>query len=182
MIIRLENNLIISKGIRTLLVVFLFCNVLCCNNINHRIPSPENGKLNSDTFSEKNFNFETYKINLDSLKKVILTQYVKGSEFNTILRIDTFEVSPTFNKEKYFTDHDFWSFYIYNPYKDSVSNIFNYDYELKLINLPKVKIRYSNILIKQEKIYGGFNFYIDSFTYNNKRVKNIFGSNILGIW
>jgi hypothetical protein len=177
MVIHQGNNS--SKITKVFLSCIFLCGLYCCNN-DKRIPNQENDNSRVDTFVDKNFNFKTTTIDLDSLKKVVLIQYSKNSKFKGVLRIDSFDVQPYFDTERNSINYGYWQFYILNPYKDSISNVFDYDYELKLINYPKIKIRYSNFIIKGEEVYGGYAFGIDSFTYNGKPIADTFGANVIG--
>jgi hypothetical protein len=158
---------------------FINCIFLCiafsCNHTDKKVPNRNNNEKSDDTIVSPSLYFETHTINLDSLNKIVLIQYVKNSKFDKKLRSDTFEITPLFYRNT-------WGIYMYKPYGDSIRNVYNYDYEIEFINSPKIKIRYSDIIIKRKKVYHGHYFYIDSFTYNGMHVKNNFAANSLGFW
>lgn len=171
------------KNVRGFSFVFFIWIISACNNTRHRVPSEEDGKKTSYNIFEKTFNFRSHNINLYRLKKILLIQYEKNSKFNRILRIDTLEVQAYSFEENGVGNKDTsWNFYFRYPIEDSIVNIYNYDYELRLIDVSDKRFRYSNIVIGDRKVYNGDFHYIDSFSCNGVAVKDTYGSNILGIW
>jgi hypothetical protein len=132
--------------------------------------------------SAKTLFFHSSNLNLDSLKYVVLLQYVKNTNFNKLIRVDTFSVQPQYYQKDEANKIAYWAFSIEYPAIDSTIDIYSYDYELRLEKITHKKFKYSDILIKTEKTTVGYIYYIDSLKYNGIAIKNSYGANVLGIW